>query len=152
MLTPRSIFTAKNPLSQVTQELDRLFESLAPSSLPLMPALDYSRITFPALNIWEEGDVVYAEAELPGVNREDIEVSASKNWLTIKGKRDFRQDDEGTIVLRKERAAGVFERSIELPFDVETNKVEASFKNGVLKITLPKAKEARRRLIKIKNK
>jgi len=153
MLIPRSIFATKDPLSRVTQEMDRLFESLAPSSLPLFPALELSRITFPALNIWEEGDEVYAEAELPGVRREDIEVSATKNWLSIKGRRDLHHDEKNNVmVLRKERASGTFERSVELPFEIETDKVSAVFKDGVLKITMPKAKEARRRLIKIKSK
>jgi len=90
--------------------------------------------------------------EHPGVNRKDIEISASKNWLTIKGKIDLRQDDEGPIILRKVRASGVFERSIELPFQIEAKNVDTEFKNGVLKMAMPKAKEARRRLIIIKNK
>ena len=103
------------------------------------------------LNLWEDGENMFAEAELPGVNPDDIEVSATRNWLTIKGKREIEYEEDATV-LRRERASGVFERSIELPNDIETDKIAASFVDGVLRITMPKAKEARRRLIKIKSK
>lgn len=149
MRTPHSIFLTKDPLSRMAHEVDRIFESLAPSSFPVLANLRSPRTTFPMLNLWEDGEKMFAEAELPGVKPGDIEVSATRNWLTIKGRREIEYEDDATV-LRRERASGSFERSVELPNDIETDKIEASFVDGVLRITMPKAKEARRRLIKIK--
>ena len=145
---PTRIFRSKDPLSEVTHEIDRLFESLVPDSMPFLRRLELPRRAFPALNVWEDGDNVYAEAELPGFAIDDLELSATHNLLTIKGKREVQYDDNVTV-LRSERASGEFERTIELPQDVETEKVEASLTNGILRITMPKASAARKRQIKI---
>ena len=148
MLTAR-IFRPKDPFAEMSQEMDRLFESFVPSALPRVRRHDAPRTVFPALNVWSDNEAVFAEAELPGVKLDDIEVSTTHNLLTIKGSRSISYPENATV-LRGERGQGTFERTIELPFEIDTDKVEAQFKHGVLRITMPKAEAARRKLVKIK--
>jgi len=145
---PARIFRSKDPLSEVTNEIDRIFESFVPESLPFLRRLELPRRAFPAINVWEDGDNVLAEAELPGFAIDDLELSATHNLLTIKGKRVVKYDDSATV-LRSERASGEFERTIELPQEIDTENVEASLTNGVLRITLPKVAPARKHQIRI---
>jgi len=150
MLTHRQL--SKDPfaeMQQMTQEMDRLFESLAPGSRPFARRFDVPRFSFPAINVWEDEANAYAEAELPGVNLEDLEVSTTHNWLTIKGKREIEHANNSTV-LRSERISGTFERTIELPNEIDADHVNAELKNGVLRVTMPKAQEARRKVISVK--
>jgi HSP20 family protein len=104
---------------------------------------------FPALNVWEDGDRFYAEAEVPGVKMDDMEIYASGNELTVRGQRKPLEDNEVTYH-RQERGGGEFSRVITLPAEVNADKVEATLKNGVLTVMLPKAEAARMRKIQVK--
>ncbi len=106
--------------------------------------------TFPAMNIWtnEEGAVV--SAELPGVKVEDLDISVVGETLTISGNRELEQAGENSRYHRQERGYGSFTRTIELPFQVEPEQVEASYKNGVLKISLPRAAADKPKKISVK--
>ena len=104
---------------------------------------------FPAMNVWEDGECFYAEAEIPGVSMNDLEICASGDELTIKGQRK-PSDDESLTYHCQERGFGEFTRMITLPADVNPDKIEATLKDGVLTITLPKAEEARMRKIAVK--
>ncbi len=106
--------------------------------------------TFPAMNIWtnEEGAVV--SAELPGVKVEDLDISVVGETLTISGSRELEQAGENSRYHRQERGYGSFTRTIELPFQVEPEQVEASYKNGVLKISLPRAAADKPKKISVK--
>lgn len=104
---------------------------------------------FPAVNVWEDTDRVFAEAELPGLALSDLEIFVVGNELTIKGRRGA-QDDRKVSYHRRERGTGEFARVLTLPTAVNPEKVEAAFKDGVLTITLPKAEEAKPRKIQIK--
>lgn len=133
-------------LHELQREMNRLFDGYGPrfhNGGWLRPT------TFPALNIWEEGDTLFAEAELPGVSKDDIEVYAVGNELTIKGSRQPCQCEEVTYH-RRERGTGEFTRVVTLPIEVDTEKVQASLKDGVLTITLPKAEEAKPKKISVK--
>lgn len=105
---------------------------------------------FPAMNIWtnEEGAVV--SAELPGMQVEDLNISVVGETLTINGSRELDNTEEDARYHRQERGYGSFTRTIELPFMVEAEQVEASYKNGVLKITLPRAEADKPRKISVK--
>lgn len=105
---------------------------------------------YPSLNVWEEGDVVYAEAEVPGVKAEDLDLSVVGRELTVKGRRAAPTAPEATYH-RRERGVGEFSRSVKLPVDVDSEKVEASLVDGVLKIALPKAETAKPRKINVKS-
>ena len=104
---------------------------------------------YPALNIWEDDDSMYVEAELPGFNIDDIEMYVTgENQLSLKGQRQRPQREGGTWH-RQERGFGAFSRSLELPSPVDGDKVNAELTNGVLTITLPKKEAARPRRIEV---
>jgi len=133
-------------LNELQREMNRLFDGYGPH----LGGRSWTRpATFPALNVWEDGDTLYAEAEIPGVSQEDIEVYAVGNELSIKG---TRKPQEGTDVSyhRRERGTGEFARVITLPIDVDAEKVRATLKDGVLTVTLPKAEEAKPKKITVK--
>ena len=104
---------------------------------------------YPGLNIWEDNEVLYAEAELPGVPMEDIEVMVVGNELTIRGQRRS-QSGENVNFHRRERGSGEFSRTVTLPFDIEQNRVEATLKNGILTVVMPKAEAAKPRKIQVR--
>jgi len=105
---------------------------------------------FPAVNLWEEGDTLNLEAELPGLELSDLEIFITeRNQLTIKGERKAPQVDKG-VTHRQERSFGRFERTLTLPNAVDESAVEARFEDGVLKIRLPKHETAKPRKISIK--
>lgn len=134
-----------HPLSSLRSEMDRLFDGFFEE----WPVLDRAS-AFPPLNIWEDERNFFVEAELPGLRMEDLEVTMLGDELTLKGER---KDPEfkGAAYHRRERGAGRFVRSIRLPAAVDGEHVKASLQDGVLSISLPKAKEAQPRKIQVKN-
>lgn len=105
--------------------------------------------TFPAMNVWDAGDTVCIEAEIPGVSKDDLEIFAVGNELTVKGRR---QPMEGKLTYhRQERGTGEFTRVLTLPVEVDTDKVDAVLDNGVMTAHLPKAEAAKRRQIAVKS-
>jgi len=133
-------------LNELRREMDRVFDDFWPrfdGGWWAQPA------TFPALNVWEDGDCVYAEAEIPGVSQNDLEVYAVGNELTIKGTRKAREGEDVSYH-RRERGTGEFTRVVTLPVDIDPEKVQASLKDGILTVTLPKAEEAKPRRITVK--
>lgn len=104
---------------------------------------------FPALNVWEDGDNIHAEAELPGVLPDDLTVSVSGNQLTLKGARK-PCDEQGVAYHRRERANLEFSRTVTLACEIDHDKVEAHMRDGVLTLALPKSTEAQARKIEAK--
>jgi HSP20 family protein len=105
---------------------------------------------FPAVNVWEEGDQVFVEAELPGLDLKDLEIFVTGGrQLTIKGERKPLAPENG-VWHRQERSYGSFIRSLTLPVAVDPEKVDARFENGVLKVTLAKHESAKPRKIAVK--
>jgi HSP20 family protein len=105
---------------------------------------------FPALNVWEEGETLVVEAELAGMQPSDIEILVTGgDQLTLKGERK-PLDLESAKLHRQERGFGKFERTLQLPYIVDAEKVEARFENGVLRIQLSKHEAARARKIEVK--
>jgi HSP20 family protein len=109
-----------------------------------------SEIIAPALDVYEEKDDIVVKAELPGMEKGDIEVDISDSELTLKGEKKKEEKIEEKDYYRCERSYGAFVRSIDLPRDVQADKVKASFKNGVLEVRLPKTEEAKTKEIKVK--
>lgn len=105
---------------------------------------------FPAVNVWANEDSVVVTSELPGVEEADLDMSVVGDTLTIKGKRMPLSLGEGETYHRRERTHGAFVRVVQLPFRVESEEVGATFKNGVLNVTLPRAQADRPRKIQIK--
>lgn len=105
---------------------------------------------FPAINLWEEENALHVEAELPGLEMQDIELFVTgHNQFTLKGERKAPANEKATQH-RQERGFGKFTRTLTLPFAVDENAVEAQFVNGVLKVRLPKHETAKPRKIEIK--
>lgn len=133
-----------NQLHQFQDEMNRLFDRWGNGSSFAGSA------RFPAFNVWEEGEDVYVEAELPGLNMKDVEIYVSGgNQLTVKGERKPCLPEKG-VWHRQERTFGAFTRSLTLPFAVDADKVDARLENGVLRIQLTKHESARPRKIPVK--
>ena len=113
---------------------------------------DLSEAWSPSVDISETEDNLLVKAELPGLEAKDVDVSLSGDLLTIKGEKKKEKEEKDEHHHYIERYAGTFQRSFRLPVDVHTDKVEASFENGVLKVTLPKAEKAKKKAIEIKVK
>jgi HSP20 family protein len=105
---------------------------------------------FPAVNLWVDSDSSVVTTEMPGIEPNDIEISVIGKSLTLRGTRKSDDLKENEAFHRRERWHGQFSKTIELPFRVEASKVSATFRKGVLYITLPRAEEEKPRKIEIK--
>ncbi len=133
-------------MTRFRQEMDRLFGRWGFDS-ETWPGL---AVSYPAINLWEDADFVYAEAELPGQKLQDLEITVTgDNRLTIKGERKTPAP-ENAEWHRQERGFGAFERIIDLPVSMDASKVEARFDNGVLTIKMAKSPQAKPRKIVVK--
>ena len=129
-------------MNRLQDEMNRLFEQRRPSR--------FSQGTYPPLNLWEDDDNLFVEAELPGFNIDDLDIYVTGgNQLSIKGERKHPELENGTWH-RQERGFGAFNRAVELPGHVDADNVSAEFCHGVLTITLPKSEEAKPRKITVK--
>ena len=134
-----------NQLNQFQSEMNRLFDRWNGG-----PAYGAGAPAFPAFNVWEEGDHVVVEAELPGLDLKDLEIYVTGgNQLTLKGQRNEPAVDKG-VWHRRERGFGSFARVITLPVDFDPDRVEARFAHGVLTVTMPKSETAKPRKITVK--
>jgi HSP20 family protein len=106
-------------------------------------------VKVPPVDVYEEGDTLVVKAELPGMKREEIEVTLTGDLLTLSGKKEKEEKVERKDYHRLERAAGAFTRSFKLPYEVKLDEVKATFKEGVLEIRAPKSAEAKARSRKI---
>ena len=113
---------------------------------------DFGRTSSPRVDIREDDDNYLLEAELPGVTEKDIEVKVEDNLLTIASSYDESNKEEKNGYLVRERRFQSFSRCFVLPKDVDREKIDAQFKNGLLSLTLSKAPEAKPKKIEIKNK
>lgn len=130
-------------MERLQREMNRVFEDYYPRRFRAAP-------TFPAMNIWNSDTGLTVTAEVPGIDPKDINVNVVNETLTLSGERKPDQLEEGTCCHRQERGVGKFSRSIQLPYSVDANKVEATFRNGVLYINLPRKAEEQPKKIKVK--
>jgi len=127
-------------LSSLRSEIDRLFE--APLS-ELQRASQFFSGAAPAVDVYEDKENFVVKAELPGMKKEDIEVTMRDGMLSISGERKSEEKVEKGEVYRSERFFGRFQRTVALPSTVDAAKIKAQYKDGVLTVTLPKAEEAK---------
>lgn len=127
---------------------DRFFgdQGFETDGAELAPA---NRSWLPPVDIYENENAFIATADLPGLDKKDIEVSLEDSVLTVSGERSFEKNGEQGSFRRVERAYGTFRRSFTLPSGVDAAKVDASFENGVLTLTLPKSELAKSRKISV---
>ena len=141
-----SAWSSPNRWANLRDEIDTMFE------LPFWSTLGRQTQLFngwsPALDLYQNADNVVAIVELPGMRKEGIEISLHDGTLTVSGERKS-ESVEGEKAERTERVTGKFRRSITLPARVETDKVNATYKDGILTVTLPKAEDAKPKQIQI---
>jgi HSP20 family protein len=106
----------------------------------------------PAVDVHEDNDAVSLSAELPGVKREDIEISVDGNVLTVRGERKFESEVEGRRFHRVERAYGTFSRQFHLSSNLDATQVDAQLVDGVLTVRLPKKQEQKARKIEVRGR
>ena len=135
--------TERDPFRSLHQEVNRLFDQFG-RGLPAAWAPGNGMIVAPTVDISESDGEFTVTAELPGVAEADMQLSLDDNILTIKGekKQEETKEDKEKRYRLVERSYGSFQRSIPLPFAADPDKVQASFKDGVLKVTIPKPPEA----------
>lgn len=141
-LTRVSTWPTLGRLTDLRDEIDRLFEA------PLTRTSELLGWT-PAFDVYEEKDNFIVKAELPGMKRDDINVSLHDGNLLISGERQSETKTEGTEVYRSERFFGKFQRAVALPATVAADKVKAAYKDGILTVTLPKSEEAKPKQIEV---
>ncbi len=103
----------------------------------------------PVVDVTQDKDFVYIKAELPGLKKEEIDLSLHEGVLTIAGERQREHQQEGEKVYREERTFGRFQRSIALPIAVNSDAIKAAYRDGILTIELPKAEEAKPKQIEV---
>ncbi|MBW1680948.1 MAG: Hsp20/alpha crystallin family protein [Deltaproteobacteria bacterium] len=130
-------------------EVDRLFEDFFTRD-PFRGFLGEGD-WMPAVDVSETGKKIVVKAEVPGMDAKDIDISLNGRVLTIKGEKRDEHKEEGENYHRVERRYGTFSRTFELPADVDANKVKATYKDGVLKLELPKTKEQSVKKIEVKS-
>ena len=143
-LTP---WSAADRWSNLRDELNSFFE------LPFWSSFTRAGQLFsgwsPALDLYQSDDNVVAVVELPGMRKEDIEISLHDGTLTISGERRRESSSDGEKAERTERYIGRFRRSIALPTRLDANKVSATYRDGILTVTLPKAEEVKPKQIHV---
>lgn len=133
-------------MNQLQHEVNRLFDRWAGGH----PAWQFGAVPeFPPLNVWEDAEAVYVQAELPGLDLKDLEMYVVGNQLTLKGERKAQKPEKG-VFHRQERTFGSFARVLTLPFAVNSEKVEARLENGVLQVKLAKHESVKPRKIPVK--
>ncbi|MCG3128478.1 MAG: Spore protein SP21 [Phycisphaerae bacterium] len=134
-----------NPLDDLQRQMGRLFDDLG-----FRVATELGgAATFPAINVWEDQQSVMIEAEVPGVRREDVEITTAGDELVIKGSRE-RHDGAERTYQRRERGVGEFSRVVTLPCRVDPEHVDATLRDGVLTVRLTKSPEALPRKITVR--
>ena len=138
------------------EEAERWFESafrrpfsLFGHRLPRSRAMEMEEVS-PSIDIFEEGDNIVVKAELPGMKKENIEVSVTDHRMRISGEKKREEKVEKKNYYWEERSYGSFSRSFQLPSEVDTDKVEAKFKDGILEVRIPKTEEAKSKEKKVK--
>jgi len=141
-------------LDRVFDEMERTFEEIF--GRPFYPVTwrrsPQVRAWSPPLEVYEKEDEYVVKAELPGMKKDEIEISLVGDALTIKGERKAEEEIKHEDYYLCERCYGSFERSVTLPAEVDAAKVEAKYENGILEVRLPKVPEAKPKKLEIKVK
>lgn len=144
LYTPFAAYGASDPFSdmrRVQNEMNRLFDGLGTSRRASV---------YPPVNFWAGEDSIVMTTELPGLSENDIELTVKDTLVSMKGTYPDHDEGEGSTWYRRERPTGSFSRSIELPFRVDSDRIEARFQNGVLTIEMQRPEDDKPKRIEIK--
>jgi HSP20 family protein len=145
--TPERREERRSPFTALQDEINRLFDrDLWNMDMPEF----FGDGMTPALDVKDNDDTVEVRCDLPGVSKDDIDISVSGNVLTIKGEKSEEKEDKESTYYRKESWSGSFQRSVQLPDTVDPDKADAMMKDGMLVLTLPKKEEDKRKKISVK--
>jgi HSP20 family protein len=132
-------------VDQLRREMLRLFDAMSGDVTGEVGAG-----VFPPVNITQDEDNFYVRAEVPGIDASELAISAVRNRLAISGRREIPRESERVSYHRKERAEGSFSRTVTLPVEVDADRVDARYADGILALTLPKAEAAKPRQIAVR--
>jgi HSP20 family protein len=130
---------------QIRREMLRLLDAATDG------APDQGAGVFPPMNITQDDDNYYLRAEIPGIKPAELAISALRNRVSISGKREIPREHDRVSYHRKERPEGGFNRAVTLPTEVDADRVDARYIDGILSLTLPKAEQAKPRQIAVKS-
>ncbi|MCS6806427.1 MAG: Hsp20/alpha crystallin family protein [Acidobacteriota bacterium] len=133
-------------LIDLQHRINQLFEEMSRGDREPMARASWS----PSVDIYEAADAIFIEADLPGLTREDVTVRLENDVLTIEGERKPPQEERRGSYHRIERAYGSFARNFTIPSTVQADRIEAEFKDGVLRVRLPKQERAKSKQIQVK--
>jgi HSP20 family protein len=141
--------------SEIDRWFDRLTEDFWRRPFPSLMfgerwPLPTISLKAPSLDVFEEKDELVVKADLPGMNKEEIEVTVTGDVVTIKGEKKKEEEVKEKDYYRRERSYGSFVRSVELPCEVKSDQIKANFKDGVLEVRMPKTEEAKKKSISVK--
>jgi len=142
-----ALWKPERELDRMRRRMDNLWDSVFETSPTKRE--EWGGQWLPSMDLSETKDEFVVKAEIPGIEAKDIEISLSDGMLTIKGEKKQEKEEKNESFHCIERGHGSFTRSVLLPGQVHGNKVKASYKNGVLRIGLPKTEESRKKEIKI---
>ncbi len=142
----------RDPAWDLQKDMNRLFDAFFGRSVPVALWADHETSFLPPVDVHETNDKVIVEAELPGIEPKDVDIRVEGDSLFIRGERKHEKDEKEKGYHRVERVYGRFERTVELPQYADAAKCEASYKNGVLTVELPKKEEAKPRTVQVKVK
>lgn len=131
----------EHPFSLLRHDMDTLFDEFF-RGFDREPFFGQAERFTPSVDITESDKEIRVSAELPGMDEKDIDITLNHDSLTIKGEKREEQEDKGKDYYRMERSYGSFSRTIPLPAEIETDKVNAHYKKGILTITIPKSAKA----------
>ena len=141
----RGLRSPFSELDRLRQQVERWHGALSEGAFP-MPAAG----VFPLTNVTEDSDNYYVRAELPGITSDELDIQVTAKGISISGERKIPVEGNNVKYHRREREAGKFSRTINLPENVDVNKVDASLKNGILTVIIPKSEVAKPRQITVK--
>jgi HSP20 family protein len=137
--------SAFGDFDQVRREMLRLLDTVAGETFR-----DEGAGVFPPMNITQDENNFYLRAEVPGIKPNELSISAVRNRVSLAGKREIQRENERVSYHRKERAEGSFNRTVTLPTEIDAERVDARYTNGILTLTLPKAEETKPRQITVR--
>jgi len=144
-------FPAFRGLESLRQDMNRMFDQFFRGDV-LADESFFGRDWIPAVDVAENNDSYIIKAELPGMSKDDVKITLENNVLTIRGEKKNESEKKENNYHRVERSYGMFERSFTIPGSIKTNDIDAQYKDGVLTLTLPKAEEAKPKMIDVKVK
>ena len=141
---PRNPWTIFDELESLQSDMNRMLSGEEAARLARR-----TRAVYPPLNVWSSVEGLTVDAEMPGVDPGDVEISVVGDELTLKGKVNVQDLPAGEALLRRERPSGEFARTLQLPFRAHAGGVKATCRNGIIRISIPRSEEEKPRKIAI---